>query len=115
MQVERPLHACFQEHLEVTTLPQLQATGIEGPTMMWHRDPPGCRYWEWVSHARHVVLTITSAQPPEPWIELCAEAVAPFRYPARCLTHKCPGHPNKGPLYMALHALDAQPSELDPP
>ena len=37
-----------------------------------------------------------------------------FKYPAKRLTHKCPGHPNRGPLYMGLHAAGTLPSELDP-
>ena len=82
---------------------------------VWHRVPPGRHYWEWVSHARHAVLTVTPAQPPEPWIELRTEVVAHFTYPAPCLTHKCPGHPNKGPLYIAIDAPSALPSPLDPP
>ena len=40
--------------------------------------------------------------------------MARFRYLALCLTHRCPGHPNSGPLYMALHTPSALPSELDP-
>ena len=66
--------------------------------MVWHCTLPGHHYWEWMSHERHAVLTVTPAEPPEPWIELWTNAVARFRYLARCLTHKCPGHPNKGPL-----------------
>ena len=71
--------------------------------MVSHHDPPGRHHWEWVS-VRGVTIT------PESWIELRTEAVAPIRYPARCLAHKCPGHPNKSPLYMALHAPGALPS-----
>ena len=82
--------------------------------MVWHRTLPGEQYWEWVSWVRHTVLIITPTKPPEPCIELQAGVVALFRYPARCLTHKCPGHPNKGPFYMALHAPHALPSELSP-
>ena len=40
--------------------------------------------------------------------------MALFRYPARCVTNKCTGHPNKGPLYIALHTLHALPLELAP-
>ena len=109
-----PLHASFHEHVRVAALPQLQVADTEGPTMVWHRDPPGRHYREWVSHARHVVLTITPAQPLKPWIQLRVETGALLRYPARCLTHKCLGHPNKSPLYMALHAPDALLLELDP-
>ena len=82
--------------------------------MVWHRHPPDHRDWEWASQAQHGVLSITHAQPLQPWIELCVEAVAHFKSLARCITHKCPGHPSKGPLYMALHALVAMPSEPDP-
>ena len=106
-QVVPPLHECLQKHLCVAMLQHCQASGTEGPTMVWHRTPPGHQYWEWVSQARYTVITITAAQPPEPWIELRAEAVALFRHQARCLTHRRPGHPNKGPLYMALHAPHA--------
>ena len=53
--------------------------------------------WEWVAQAGCTILTITSVAPPEPWIEQRVEAVAQFKYPAQCLTHSCPGHPNKGP------------------
>ena len=58
------------------------------------------------------MLTITPTKPPKLWIELKEVAVALFRYPARCLTHKCPGHLDKGPIYMALHAPKALLSEL---
>ena len=58
------------------------------------------------------MLTVTPTKPPELWIELKEGAVALFRYPARCLTHKCLGEPYMGPLYMALHTLHVQPSVL---
>ena len=45
---------------------------------------------------------------------LVKPAVACFGYPTQCLAHKCPGYPHRGPLYMAVHALEALPSELDP-
>ena len=76
----------------MTALPQLRATGTEGPTTVWHHDLPD---WEWASQAQHAVLSITHALPREPWIELRTEAVAHFGYPARWLTHKCLGNPNK--------------------
>ena len=82
--------------------------------MVWHRDPPVRRYWEWVSQARHAVLAVTRAPPLEPGVEICIEARQWRTYLARCPTHKCLGHPNKVPLYMALHGPDAVPSELDP-
>ena len=34
VQVEPPLHACLHEHLRVAMLPQLQAAGTQGPTMV---------------------------------------------------------------------------------
>ena len=37
-QAEAPLHLCLQDVLRVTTLPQLQATSTEDPTMVWHRS-----------------------------------------------------------------------------
>ena len=57
--------------------------------MVWHpiRWSNLCR--EWVAHAQHEVLTITRTVPLEPWIAPRTEAVAEFRYPTRCLTHKC--------------------------
>ena len=61
-----------------------------------------------------MVLSATHTTPPEPWIELHVEGVACFVFLARCLTHKCPRHPHRGPLYLALHALEALPSELVP-
>ena len=68
--------------------------------MVWHHAPLEDQYWNWASEA-------------QPWIELQEGVVALFRYPAQCLAHKCPGHPNKGPLYMALHAPTAVPLGLD--
>ena len=70
--------------------PQLHIAGTEGPTMVWHREPPGRHSWQWASHSQHVVLTVTPAQPPRPWIELRTEGLARFRYPTQCLTHKSP-------------------------
>ena len=29
-----------------------------------------------------------------------------FRYMAKCITYVCQGHPDKGPLYMVLHAVE---------
>ena len=59
--------------------------------------------------AQHTVLTVTHTPP---WVELWPEAVALFKSPTWCLTHKCPGHPHWGLLYMALHTTGALPSEL---
>ena len=72
--------------------------------MVWHRDLPDHRHWNWVYRARHAVLTITRAQPPEPWTELRTEALALFKYPARCLTHKCPAHGPPRPRCTAIAA-----------
>ena len=93
---------------------KLEAPGAQrwyGP--VHHRDNTignGCP----ARGTRYLPSSIIAAQPPEPWIKLRAEAVARFKYPARGLTHKCPGHPNKGPLYMALHTLQSLPLDLDP-
>ena len=95
VQAEPPLHVCLHNEQWVTTLPRLQAASR-------------------VARAQHAVLTITPTPPPEPWIELRTEAVAQLRYPTRCPAHKCQGHPHRGPLYMALHAQRAPPSELGP-
>ena len=70
----------------MATLPQLQAAGTEGPTMVWHRAPPACGAY---CHTRPTAGAVDRA--PD-------RAVACFRCTARCLAHKCPGHPNKGPL-----------------
>ena len=82
--------------------------------MVWHHTRPDSHHWTWVTGAQHTVLTVTHTPPPEPWVELRPEAVALFKYPTRCITHKCPVHPHGGPLYMALHAPEALPSELGP-
>ena len=70
VQVEPPLHARLQEHLQVATLQSLQAGSTESPTMVWHHAPLERRYCQWVSHAQHTVLTITAAELPQPWVEL---------------------------------------------
>ena len=67
-----------------------------------------------MARAGHTVMTIACTPPPEPWVKLRPEAVALFKYPTRCLTHQCAGHPHRGPLYMALHTPGALPSELGP-
>ena len=41
-------------------------------------------------------------------------AVAKFKYTARCVAHKCPGHPYEGPLYYPLHTVGTLPAELHP-
>ena len=74
----------------------------------------GNHYWRWVARARHTVLIVTHTPPREPRIEFRPEAVALFKYPNRCLTRKCQGHPHRGPLYIALHTLGVLRSELGP-
>ena len=70
---------------------------------------PVHHYWQWVSHARHVMLRITAAPTPEPRIQVRMDGVALFKYPCGCLAQKCPGHPKKSPICMALHASVALP------
>ena len=82
--------------------------------MLCNRVRPDRQYWEWTSQARHVVLSVTHTTPSEPWVEFHVEVVVRFRYPSQRLTHKSPGHPHRGPLYMALHAPEALPSEPGP-
>ena len=82
--------------------------------MVWHRTRMDSHYWAWVTQAQHTVPTVTHTPPPESRVELGPGAVALFKYPIRCLTHKRPGHPHRGPLCMALHAPEALPSELGP-
>ena len=72
-------------------------------TAVWELGVPGAAHG-----AYHRSRPTTKAIDRAPY-----EAVALFRYPARCLTHKCPGQPNMGPLHMALHAPEALPWELD--
>ena len=38
--------------------------------------------------------------------------MALFKYPVECVAHKCPGHPNKGPLYYSLDTVGTVPAEL---
>ena len=57
----------------------------------------------------YLVITVMGTPPPHLWIILMEGAVARFQYPGKCITHKCPRHPNKGQLYTALHAAGALP------
>ena len=59
-------------------------------------------------------MTVTTTLPPWPWIAIAPAAVAKFKYPAECVAHKCPGHPNKGPLYYSLGTAGTVPAELGP-
>ena len=49
-----------------------------------------------------------------PWIAIATAAVAKFKYPVECVAHKCPGHPNKGPLYYSLNTAGTVRAELCP-
>ena len=59
-------------------------------------------------------VTVTTAVPPWPWIAIAAATVAKFKYPAECVAHKCPRHPNKGPPYYSLSTVGTLPAELHP-
>ena len=47
-QAEPPLHVRLHNKQRVTTPPQLQSTGTEGPRMVWHCSRPEKHYREWV-------------------------------------------------------------------
>ena len=78
--------------------------------------PPTDAYWQWAKTSRAPLVTVTTALPPIPWIAIAPAAVALFKYPVECVAHKCPGHPNKGPLYYSLDTVELSgalpPSEL---
>ena len=57
-------------------------------------------------------MTVITAMPSIPWIAIAQAAVALFKYPSECVAHKCPGHPNKGPLYYSLNTVGTLPAEL---
>ena len=63
---------------------------------------------------RAPLITVTTPLPLCPWIAIALGAVAKSKYPAECVAHRCPGHPNKGPLYYSLNTAGTVPAELDP-
>ena len=74
--------------------------------------PPTEAYWRWAQTSQAPLVTVTAALPPCPWIAIPPSAVAKFKYPAECSAHKCPGHPNKWPLYYSLDTVGTLPAEL---
>ena len=62
----------------------------------------------------HRLLPALLGVPPWPWIAIAPAVVAKFKYPTEYVAHRCPGHPNKGPLYYSLGTAGTVPAELDP-
>ena len=103
----------WDDHHHVS-LAQLQRTGVWAPTIVWMAAPPTDAYWRWAQTSQTPLVTVTAALPPCPWMAIAPAAVAKFKYPAECVAHKCPGHPNKGPLYYSLDTVGTVPAELNP-
>ena len=82
------------------------------PNIVWMAAPPSDAYWQWAQTSQAPLVTVTAALPPCPWIAIGPAAIAKFKYPAKCVVHKCPGHPNKGPLYYSLDTAGMVPAEL---
>ena len=99
VRVNAPLHA------------QLQSAGVWAPTIVWMSGPSADTYWQWAQASPAPLVTVTTTLPPWPWIAIAPAAVAKFKYPAECVAHRCPGHPNKGPL---CYSLGTVPAELGP-
>ena len=114
VQVNAPLHAQLWDDQHHVSLAQLQSTGVWAPTIVWMAAPPTDAYWHWAQTSQAPLVTVTAALPPCPWIAIAPAAVAKFKYPAECVTHECPGHPNKGPLYYSLNTAGTVPAELGP-
>ena len=88
--------------------------GVWASTIVWMSAPPADAYWQWAQTSHAPLITVTTALPPCPWIAIAPAAVAKFKYPAECVAHRCPGHPNKGPLYYSLNTAGTVPAELGP-
>ena len=97
------------------SLAQVQSTGVWAPTIVWMAAPPTDAYWHWAHTSQALLVTVTAALPPSPWMAIAPAAVAKFKYPGECVVHKCPGHRNKGPLCYLLDTAGAVPVELGPP
>ena len=88
--------------------------GVWAPTIVWMSEPPADAHWQWAQASPALLVTVTTTLPPWPWIAIAPAAVAKFKYPAECVAHRCPGHPNKGPLYYSLGTAGTVPAELGP-
>ena len=102
VQVNAPLHAQLWDDHQHACPGQLQSAGVWAPTIVWLSEPPADAYWQWAQASPAPLVTVTTTLPPWPWIAIALAAVAKVKYPAECVAHRCPRHPNKGPLYYSL-------------
>ena len=86
--------------------------GVWAPPIFWMSEPPADAYWQWAHASPAPLVTITTMLPPWPWIAIATVATANFNYAAECVPHRCPRHPNKGPLYYSLGTTGIVPVEL---
>ena len=111
VQVNAPLHAQLWDGHQHVSLGQLQSLGVWAPTIGWLSELPADAYWQWAQASPAPLITVSTALP---WIAIAPAAVAKFKYPAECVAHRCPWHPNKGPLYYSLGTACTVPAALDP-
>ena len=102
VQVNAPLHAQLWDDHHHVSLGQLQSARVWAPTIVWMSEPPADAYSQWARASPAPLVTVTTTLPPWPWIAIAPASVAKFKYPAECVAHRRPGHPNKGPLYYSL-------------
>ena len=112
VQVNAPLHAQPWDDHHHVSLDHLRSSGVWAPTIVWMFAPPADAYWQWAQASPVPLVTVTTALPP--WIAIAPAAVAKFKYPAECVAHRCPGHPNTGPLCYSLGTAGTVPAELGP-
>ena len=114
VQLNEPLHAQLWHYHHYVSLDHLQSAGVSVPTIVCMCAPPANAYWQWAWASPAPVVTITTALPPWAWIAIAPPAVAKFKYPAECVAHRCPGHPNKGPPYYSLNTAEQYQSSSSP-
>ena len=112
VQVNAPLHTQLWDDHHHVSLGQLQSAGVWAPTIVWMSKPPADAYWQWARTSPAPLVPVTTTLPPWPWIAIAPAPVAKFKYPAECVAHRCPGHPNKGPLYYSLGTARTVAAEL---
>ena len=117
-QVNVPLHAQLWDDHQHVSLGQLQGARVWAPTIVWLSEPPADAYWQWARASPAPLITVITTLPPwlwiAPWIAIAPAAVAKFKYPVECVAHRCPGHPNKGPLCYSLGMAGTVPTVLGP-
>ena len=91
-----------------------RARGYGHPPSRGCGEPPADAYWQWAQVSPAPLVTVTTTLPLWPRIAIAPAAVAKFKYPAECVAHKFPGHPNKGSLYYSLGTAGTIPAELGP-